>query len=581
MNDNINSIAFSVYSNKGIYALLLGSGISRNSGIPTGWEIVLDLINKLAVLEKEDCGPNPDEWFIQKYNQEPDYSTILEKLAATPTERLNILKPYFEPSKEEIEEGLKQPTTAHKQIAKLVQAGYIKIIITTNFDRLLEKALREIEVEPIVINHPDDMDGVLPIVHTKIVILKLNGDYLDSRFLNTKTELNEYNEKLKGFAVRIIDEFGIITCGWSAKWDNGLVNLFKQTSNFRFNSFWTFIHRCNKELEELAKLRKGKTIQIENADNFFSELYEKINSLELLDKSSPISEEIAIARIKKYVASEDHRIKFNDLLQDQIKPLLDLLEKNNFSKIQPTQSELQPILLKHQSKLESFLPIIINAVYWSKTYHKNIVTNILKRVALPQKIEGHFYRDSVNFQYFPALAIFYSIGITAIKNEKYELLKDCFYLKIPDEVKGRDRIFLIEKVNSSIIDKELFNQIIGMNYKTPISTYLHKFLYPMFNEIIYDEEEYDEIFTIVEYLISLNYMFFIKDGYRANWAPWGEYVWKKSHYKKTLLDEFLENATLEENNWKPIKEGFFDHNYENFLVTKAKLEEFLKKIHIF
>jgi len=50
MNNLLTSIAFSVYSNKGVYALMLGSGISRSSGIPTGWEIVLDLIRKLAVL---------------------------------------------------------------------------------------------------------------------------------------------------------------------------------------------------------------------------------------------------------------------------------------------------------------------------------------------------------------------------------------------------------------------------------------------------------------------------------------------------------------------------------------------------
>ncbi|MCF4100063.1 SIR2 family protein [Gillisia sp. M10.2A] len=581
MNDNINSIAFSIYSNKGIYALLLGSGISRNSGIPTGWEIVLDLIKKLSVLENENCEPNPDEWFIKKYNQEPDYSTILEKLAATPTERLNILKPYFEPTPEEVEEGLKQPTIAHKQIAKLVQAGYIRIIVTTNFDRLLEKALREIDVEPVVISHPNDIDGVLPLVHSKLVILKLNGDYLDSRFLNTKEELNDYNQKLKDYALRIIDEFGIITCGWSAKWDNGLVNLFKQSSNFRFNSFWTYINKCNKELEELARLRRGKTIQIENADKFFSELYEKINSLELIDKSNPISKEIAIARIKKYVSSEDHRIKFNDLLHDQINPLIKILEKENFSKIQPIQEELQPILLTLRSKLEDFIPILIHATYWSKNYHNNTILNILKRVALPQKLEGHFYRDSVNFQYFPALAIFYSIVITAIKNEKFELLKDCFYLRISDEIKGRDRVFLIEKVNSSTIEKDLFNKIIGQNYKTPISTYLHKILEPMFSEIIYDDEEYDEIFSIAEYLISLNYMFLIKDGFRSNWAPWGEYVWKERHYKKTLLDEFLENAKVEKNNWKPIEAGLFDSSYESYSTTKAKLQEFLKNIHIF
>ena len=52
--DNITTtISFSVYSNKGVYALLLGSGISRNAGIPTGWDIVINLIDQLAKINKE------------------------------------------------------------------------------------------------------------------------------------------------------------------------------------------------------------------------------------------------------------------------------------------------------------------------------------------------------------------------------------------------------------------------------------------------------------------------------------------------------------------------------------------------
>jgi hypothetical protein len=35
MIDPILSLAVSVYHNKGVYSLLLGSGISRSSGIPT------------------------------------------------------------------------------------------------------------------------------------------------------------------------------------------------------------------------------------------------------------------------------------------------------------------------------------------------------------------------------------------------------------------------------------------------------------------------------------------------------------------------------------------------------------------
>ncbi|MBK5247637.1 MAG: hypothetical protein JJE49_10275, partial [Peptostreptococcaceae bacterium] len=115
----------------------------------------------------------PEEWFINKYGEDPDYSTILSKLVSTPSERINLLRPYFEPNEQEREEGLKQPTQAHKSIAKLIKAGYIKVVITTNFDRLLETALQEEGIEPVVIRHADDIDGAIPLVHNNLIIINM------------------------------------------------------------------------------------------------------------------------------------------------------------------------------------------------------------------------------------------------------------------------------------------------------------------------------------------------------------------------------------------------------------------------
>jgi hypothetical protein len=54
------SLALSVHAHKGVYALLVGSGISRSAGIPTGWEVVSDLTRKAAVASGD---PDPgEEW---------------------------------------------------------------------------------------------------------------------------------------------------------------------------------------------------------------------------------------------------------------------------------------------------------------------------------------------------------------------------------------------------------------------------------------------------------------------------------------------------------------------------------------
>ncbi len=41
MIDPVHSLAFSIQANPGVYAVLVGSGVSRAAKVPTGWEITL------------------------------------------------------------------------------------------------------------------------------------------------------------------------------------------------------------------------------------------------------------------------------------------------------------------------------------------------------------------------------------------------------------------------------------------------------------------------------------------------------------------------------------------------------------
>ena len=197
MIDPLLSLAFSIHSNKGVYALLLGSGVSRSAGIPTGWEILLDLIRKLAGLRGEDCVPDSWTWYTSTFGEEPSYSKLLEAIAKTPAERAQLLRTYFEPSEDERTRGLKAPTAAYEAIAQLVAKGYFRVIVTTNFDRLLEKALEQAGIVPTVISTPDAAVGALPLTHNQCAVLKLHGDYLDIRIKNSPAELAVYDEDRK------------------------------------------------------------------------------------------------------------------------------------------------------------------------------------------------------------------------------------------------------------------------------------------------------------------------------------------------------------------------------------------------
>lgn len=179
MIDPIVKLAVSMRARRGTFALLLGSGISRSASIPTGWDIVQRLATDIAVGLGEVAPSDPIEWYRGKFGKEPDYSELLEELGQTPAERSLIIKGYIEPTDEERGQGLKLPTDAHQAIAELVASRYIRVIVTTNFDRLLELALTELGITPSVIDSADDLREVIPLAHNDCTIIKVNGDYVD------------------------------------------------------------------------------------------------------------------------------------------------------------------------------------------------------------------------------------------------------------------------------------------------------------------------------------------------------------------------------------------------------------------
>jgi hypothetical protein len=312
--DPILSLALTMHAGKGVYALLLGSGVSRPAGIPTGWDVVLDLVRRLAKLQGEDCEPKPEAWFKNKFGEEPDYSQLLNSLASTPEQRQQILRDYFEPNADEREQGLKQPTKAHRAIARLVAEGHVRIILTTNFDRLTERAIEDEGITPVVITTPEGLAGCLPLAHQRCTIIKLHGDYLDTRVKNTPKELRSYGRIVNKILDRIFDEYGLVVAGWSGEWDIALRSAIERCPTRRFGFFWTSRPEPGDVAKRLVNIRGGSVIRIADADGFFEDLATKLEVLNESSTDHPVNIAVAVALVKRYAGRAEHHIRLHDLL---------------------------------------------------------------------------------------------------------------------------------------------------------------------------------------------------------------------------------------------------------------------------
>ncbi len=412
MIDPIHSLAFSMQANPGVYAVLVGSGVSRAANIPTGWEITLDLIRKLGEHPRETSDSDIEHWYREKFEKEASYSDFLNELAKTQAERQQLLRAYFEPNDQEREEGEKQPTAAHRAIAKLVAQGFIKVIITTNFDRLVETALTEAGVVPTVLSSPDQVQGALPLIHTPCCVFKVNGDYLDTRIRNAPAELDQYPPAFDQLLDRIFDEFGLIVCGWSAEWDSALRKAMCRAPSRRFTTYWAVRGEPEDKAQRLIDHRRAQVISIKNADTFFHEVQQQVESIEEFSRPHPLSTEAAVASLKRYIPEPRYRIQLSDLINNTVEQVVEVTSGQAFSANgdpDPTTELVTARVRGYEAACSILLAMAMTGGYWAEEEHYPVWQRALERLgSTPLSGSSNFWPE---LQRYPATLLLYGLGL--------------------------------------------------------------------------------------------------------------------------------------------------------------------------
>lgn len=279
MADSTVPLTFALHSNPGAYAVLLGSGVSTGAGILTGRQIVADLTAKIALLEGAGAVDDPIEWYRNSHGYDPDYSQLLGELAPSPAERSQLLRTYFEPTDADRAQDIRVPGGAHRAMAQLAATGHLRLFLTTNFDRLLEQALNDAGVVPTVISTPDSLEGAGPLAHSGCTVVKLNGDYRDSRIKNTPAELASYDPSFDRLLDEALANYGLIVAGWSAQWDTALREALISSQNDRFSTYWTTVDEPAPYARELIDHRHAEVLHVDSADAFFGEIASGVAAL--------------------------------------------------------------------------------------------------------------------------------------------------------------------------------------------------------------------------------------------------------------------------------------------------------------
>ena len=585
-DDYLTRLSFSIYENRGVYALMIGSGLSRAAEIPTGWEITLDLIRRVAMVQGEDQQTDWAAWYRETKGKDPMYSELVAELGQTREERRSILHSYIEPSAEDREEGRKLPTAAHYAIADLVQAGYVRVIITTNFDRLLENALRERGVEPTVVASVDALKGAEPLSHTNCYLLKLHGDYKDARILNTDEELSGYPTEIDALLDRIFDEHGLIVCGWSGEWDHALRAAIIRSPARRYSMFWAALGPQGDGVTELIAHRDGRLVPITDADSFFIKVRDHIATLAQTHSQNPQSVELLVNSTKRYLAKPEYRIQLDELLTSEAHSLLDklvsadLTTQGNWS-----AEEFQRRVAIYEATAEPLARMVGVLGRWGDDSEFMIIIDIVSSILSHAAQERSGHTLWLNLRSYPAVLIVAAYGIGLVRSQRWGTL----HRFLSEPIEDRDG------TNSKRVVEELFlwsweggendhwRTLEGLEkHKTALSDHLCTLFVEWGKSFVGIVPDFEQLYETWEILSSLTHIeaYDLKDiksampgDNRHIWTPMGRSAWHHETRKR-----ILEHIQTDGNKQSLLTAGFGGGQQEFLEAAISFFERTAKRI---
>lgn len=506
-------LATSMQAQPGVYALLLGSGVSTSAGVPTGWGVVTELVRRVAAVEDpdsiEDAASDPEKWWHEHHSGTLGYSSLLEALAPTSAARQGLLADFFEPSDEDREQGIKTPSKGHLAIAELVKRGSVKVVITTNFDRLMEQALDAVGVAPQVIARPEAVKGMKPLTHSAATVIKIHGDYLDLGTRNTPSELDQYPKEWKTLLARVFDEYGLVVSGWSAEWDTALVKLMEATPNRRYPLYWDRRSGKGSTAQRLLAARFGQIVPAAGADEMFSELLSAVEALDRLAEP-PLTTAMAMTRLKRYLPDPVRRIDLHDLVMDATDKVAEGVRDQPLYIDGFDWAAFQEALEGHRERARQLCVLLVTGVWHdSEGDHDRLWMDVLERLiqAGAALRTGRIQQELDQGRLYPALLVHAAMGVAATRRGR-----DALLIKLSTEVMGTIMAGTMIRLPACqiihphrVLDDNGVNALPRWNggrWRYPASHLLKADVRALLKDLI-PGDDYEDVFHGYEYRMSL------------------------------------------------------------------------------
>jgi hypothetical protein len=263
-------LAIQLATSPGAYAVFVGSGVSAGS-VPSGAELRVATLRILYTAQERVQPPENtdlDAWWQSHSAGAATYSAMLAAAYPRPQERRRYLADLFEG---------KEPTKAHRLLAAMARRGLIRVFITTNFDRLLERALEEEGMRIASVALGEHVAVAAPREQVDAYVLHLHGDYTTERMRNTDEELEILDVEIETQFADILRTHGLVVLGYAGA-DAAVARAMRRNPS-RYSLFWNVRGKPSGPQLELIGALDGYATASESVEDFLEDLLMRIDAV--------------------------------------------------------------------------------------------------------------------------------------------------------------------------------------------------------------------------------------------------------------------------------------------------------------
>jgi len=506
MSDSLLPLITNLATKNRDYVIFVGAGFSKDAGVKSGWDILIETLIPLYVNENNlselptDHYSKVEDWYL-KHNEysKLGYSEILELLYKGEIERREYLKKFFVNA---------QLGEAHRQLALMVANRLVRFIFTTNFDDLIEKALDEMNLDYDVIYSDDILRSTKSWDKVQTCrIYKLHGDYKTGKVRNTVSELQKLELLISDDFQYIIDRHGLIVIGYSGR-DRGVMDHFLDRKPYSYPFYWQY--RSHPEDRKSYELYHELMNKYENKYN------RRINYVQNESASAFLSAiNSGIEKLDRIViASQDGKHDYRDYIVEKNEKKIRALTielYNRFASLYDeyiSKEDKDRFYVYKFEVFEEFVRKIECIFYYLNdllTYDKNIdeakyfADKIIKRVTdMDLRYSCEFIRVSTPYY---VMMVF---GALYLRNNRSELIASFYEYRIKygsGYYENLISLLSFEQGGWATIDKEKYKR----NYYVPRFSIIQEKLLP---PIITSQD-----FNLIDAYITLDLVIHKRDYY--------------------------------------------------------------------